>query len=92
MDSKNLKRLEELRPAYERLRDERIRAEGDIERLTGELDEARRLAREQFGTDDEAAILRLVEEARAANEAAIRDLAATLRDIEARLARLGGEA
>ena len=35
-----LKRLEALRPAYERLRADRIRAESDVERLTGRRVEA----------------------------------------------------
>ncbi len=92
MDPKALKRLDELRPAYDRLRAERIRAEGDIERLTAELDEARRAAREAFGTDDEAALAALVEAARTENEAAIEAFAARLRAIEERLARSGGGA
>ncbi len=92
MDSKTLKRLDELRPAYERLRAERIRAEGEIERLTAELEEARRAARDAFGTDDEAALADLVAAARAENEAALDAFAARLRAIEARLASSGGAA
>jgi phage shock protein A len=92
MDSKTLKRLDELRPAYERLRAERIRAEGEIERLTAELEEARRAARDAFGTDDEGALADLVAAARAENEAALDAFAARLRAIEARLASSGGAA
>jgi phage shock protein A len=92
MDSKTLKRLDELRPAYERLRAERIRAEGEIERLTAELEEARRAARDAFGTDDEAALADLVAAARAENEAVLDAFAARLRAIEARLASSGGAA
>jgi glutathione S-transferase len=90
MDSKTLKRLDELRPVYDRLRAERIRAESEIERLTAELEEARRLARDAFGTDDEAALTGLVEAARAENDAAVEAFSARLRAIEARLARSGG--
>jgi phage shock protein A len=92
MDPKTLKRLDELRPAYERLHAERIRAESEIERLSAELEEARRLAREAFGTDDEAALAALVEAARAENEAAIQGFSERLRAIEARLARSGSAA
>lgn len=92
MDSKTLKRLDELRPAYERLRAERIRAESEIERLEGELEEARRAAREAFGTDDETALAALVAEARAQNEAALEAFAARLKAIEARLAASGSAA
>jgi nucleoid-associated protein YejK len=92
MDPKTLKRLEELRPAYDRLRAERIRAEGEIERLTAELEEARQAAREAFGTDDEAALAAMVEAARAENEAAVDAFAARLKAIQERLARSGGAA
>ena len=88
-DSESLKRLEQLRPAYERLRAERIRAEGEIERLARELDEARRLAREELGTDDPAEIRRMIDAAQAENAAAVAQFAETVQAIEARIARLG---
>ena len=84
-DSENLQRLEELRPLYEALKAERIRAESDIERLTRELDEARQSALEQLGTDDEDEIRRMIEAARARNTEAVEAFAATLRSIAARL-------
>lgn len=90
-DSDNLKRLEELRPAYERLRTEAIRAQSDIERLTAELEAARKLAREELGTDDEEAIARLVTDARAENTARVQAFGDLVRDLEARLAKLEGE-
>ena len=90
-DADNLKRLEELRPAYERLRTEAIRAESDIERLTAELEAARRLAREELGTDDEAALARLIEEARLENTARVEAFGDLVRGLEARLAKLESE-
>ena len=84
-----LKRLEETRAAYERLRTERIRAEGEVERLSSELDAARAEARAAFGTDDERAIAALVAEARARNAALVEDFAGLVGGIEARLKALG---
>ncbi len=71
-DLEALRRLEALQPAYERLRADRIRAESDVERLTAELAAARAQAREELGTDDEAEIRRMIEEARAENAAGSR--------------------
>ena len=86
-----LNRLEELRPRFERLREERIRAEGEVERLARELDEARRRAREEFGTDDEGEIRRMIEAMEAENAAAVEEVAAAIRAVEERIARLGAE-
>ena len=83
------RRLDELRPAYERLTAARIRAEGEVERLAAELEAARHLAREELGTDDEGEIARLIEAARAENAAAVEAFAAELQAIDARLGRLG---
>ena len=86
-----LKRLEEIRPTFERLKAERIRAESDIERLTKELEAARRLARDEFGTDDEGEIRAMVAADQARNDAAVEAFAGLVCDIEARLAQLGDE-
>ena len=91
-DSENLKRLEALRPRFERLKAERIRAEGDIERLARELAEARRLAREELGTDCESEIARMIEAAEAENAALVEAFAAQIRAVETRLAKLGDPA
>ena len=58
--SEAVRRLEELRTAYDRLRTEQIRAEGEAERLEQELAVAKAEARAEFGTDDEAALAGLV--------------------------------
>jgi predicted nucleic acid-binding Zn-ribbon protein len=41
----HLRRLEEMRATYDRLRTERIRAESEVERLAGELERAKENAR-----------------------------------------------
>jgi phage shock protein A len=86
----HLRRLEEMRVTYERLRTERIRAESEVERLAGELERAREQARTAFGTDDEAEIARLVEEARRRNAELVAAFETAIRDVEAKLAALGG--
>ena len=86
----NLRRLDEVRTTYERLRTERIRAESEVERLAAELDRVRESARAAFGTDDEAEIARLVDGARARNTVLVAEFADLVRDVEARLQALGG--
>jgi hypothetical protein len=88
VDAENLKLLEQLRPKFERLKVERIRAESEIERLTLELEEARRLARQELGTDDEDGIRRMIDAARTRNTAMVEEFAALVHEIDARLARL----
>ncbi len=87
-----LKRLEEMRASFERLRTERIRAEGEIERLSRELEAAEAEARAAFGTTDEVAIRRSLDAARAENAALVEDFADRLRRIGRRLADLGRSA
>ena len=67
LETDHLRRLEELRSTFDRLRAERIRAEGDVDRLARELEQARDDARAAFGTDDEAEIQRRIEAAVAEN-------------------------
>ena len=91
LESDQLRRLEDMRKTFDKLRAERIRAEGEVERLTRELDEARDLAKAEFGTDDEVAIQHLIETALTQNAKLIDEFGATLRDIETRLRQLGDE-
>lgn len=86
----NLRRLEDMRATYERLRTERIRADSEVERLTAELERARESARATFGTDDETEIERLIAAAGARNTQLVAEFEAAIRDIEARLQALGG--
>lgn len=52
-DADNIARLEALRPRYERLRELKIRTEGDVQRAEQDLKQAREQAIEIAGTDNE---------------------------------------
>jgi hypothetical protein len=90
-DTDNIRRIEQMRATFDRLRTERIRAESDVERLERELDQAREAARATFGTDDEHEIGRAIEAARAKNTQLVEEFGALLRDIEANLRSLGDD-
>jgi chromosome segregation ATPase len=91
LETDQLRRLEEMRKTFDKLRAERIRAEGEVERLSRELEEARALALSELGTDDAAEIQKLIEEAQARNAKLADEFGAALRDIEGRLRQLGDE-
>ena len=91
-DAENLERLQALRPAFERLKAERIRAESEIDRLARELDTARREAEKELGTADEAEIERMIAEAHVLNTSLVDAFASTVRAIDERLAGLGARA
>lgn len=86
-DSDNLRRLEKLRPRYEKLRDLRIRNAADAERAERDLAEASKAAIEVAGTDDIEGLRRLITENYAANTAAVDEFEAVLSDIDAALAQ-----
>jgi phage shock protein A len=88
-ETDQLRRLDEMRKTFDRLRAERIRAEGEVERLTRELEAARIEAKAAFGTDDEGEIEALIGEARARNAALVDEFAALIRGIESKLQSLG---
>jgi len=90
-ETDQLRRLDEMRKTFERLRAERIRAEGEVERLMRDLEEARALALAELGTDDEAQIQALIDEAQARNAALAEEFGAALRNVEMRLKQLGDE-
>jgi hypothetical protein len=91
LESDNLRRLDDLRKTFDKLRAERIRAEGEVERLTRDLDEARELAKAELGTSDEVEIKNLIEAALAQNAKLVEEFGTALRDVEARLQQLGDE-
>ena len=91
IETDQLRRLEEMRRAFDKLRSERIRAEGEVERLSRELEEARALALSELGTDDAAEIQKLIEEAQARNAKLAEEFGTALRDVETRLKQLGDE-
>jgi len=91
LETDQLRRLEEMRKTFDRLRAERIRAEGEVERLTRDLEEARALALSELGTDDEGQIQALIKDAQAKNARLAEEFGAALREVEARLKQLGDE-
>jgi hypothetical protein len=91
LETDQLRRLEEMRKTFDKLRAERIRAEGEVERLSRELDEARALAKAELGTDDEAQIQSLIDEAQARNAKLAEEFGVALREVETRLRQLGDE-
>jgi chromosome segregation ATPase len=91
LESDSLRRLEDLRKTFDKLRAERIRAEGEVERLARDLEEAKALAKAELGTDDEAEIRNLIEAAITQNAKLVDEFGAALREVEARLQQLGEE-
>lgn len=91
LESDSLRRLEDLRKTFDKLRAERIRAEGEVERLARDLEEARQLAKAELGTDDDAEIQRLIEHALAENARMVEEFGVSLREVETRLRQLGDE-
>jgi hypothetical protein len=91
LETDQLRRLEEMRKTFDKLRAERIRAEGEVERLARELDDARALAKTELGTDDVAQIQSLIEEAQARNAKLAEEFGVALREVETRLRQLGDE-
>jgi hypothetical protein len=91
LETDQLRRLEEMRKTFDKLRAERIWAEGEVERLTRELEDARALALSELGTDDEGQIQSLIEQAQAKNAKLAEEFGASLREVETRLRQLGDE-
>lgn len=91
LESDSLRRLEDLRRTFDKLRAERIRAEGEVERLSRDLEEARALARAELGTDQEEEIRTLIEASAVQNARLVEEFETALRDVESSLRKLGEE-
>lgn len=100
MDSEqNQKQRErELQARWERLNRKKIEYERDLENSQKSLDDLRRQARENYGTDDLAALREKLDEMRRENERKLTEYHDHLASIEARLEEVeatqssGGEA
>ncbi|MGE4290787.1 MAG: hypothetical protein AB7E32_01130 [Desulfovibrio sp.] len=79
--------LAALKRDYERLRDEKIRADRDVETLTRQLDDLKAQAEAEYGTSDPERLLALLAEKRAENARLVGEyrehLDAIRRDLEA---------
>lgn len=90
-DSKNIERLERLRPEYEGYRDQRIRVMADIERSTQDLERYRAQAVEELGTSDENEIRGLITARYEANTRDVDDFENIMASIRNDLAQLNAE-
>lgn len=88
-DSDNIARLERLRPRYEKLRDQKIRADAEVERAASELDKAKEHARKVAGTDDEDAIRSQIRDNYERNTQAVDEFERAMAAVEAELAAIG---
>lgn len=66
-DQRLQEELAKLKREYERLRDEKIRADRDVETLARQLEGLRAQAEAEYGTSDPERLLALLEEKRAEN-------------------------
>jgi hypothetical protein len=89
-DADTLRVLETVKPQYERLRSERIRNEGEIERCERDHKAAEENAIATFGTADEGEIRAKIEERRAANADRVGDFRERVAQIQRSLAELDG--
>jgi chromosome segregation ATPase len=77
--------LTELKREYERLRDEKVRADRDVETLTRQLEELKLQAEAEYGTSDPERLLALLEQKREENARLVADYREHLRAIRADL-------
>lgn len=91
-DSKNIERLERLRPEYEAYRDQKIRVQGDIERSQQDLERFRAQALEELGTDDENEIRALIQTRFDENTRDVDDFEHIMAEIRNELAQLNASA
>lgn len=87
-DSKNIERLERLRPEFEGYRDQRIRVLAEIERSSQDLERFRAQAVEELGTSDETEIRALIQTRFDENTRDVDDFEAIMTSIRNDLAEL----
>lgn len=66
-DSQLQEELARLKAEHQRLRDEKLRTERDVDHLTGQLEELQARARQDYGTSDPGELSGLLEEKRKEN-------------------------
>lgn len=86
--------LKGLKGEYERLREDKIRTEQQLDYLTQELAKLEERARAEYGTADPEELARLLADKRAENAKLVEDYRAHVQAIQAELAQLehGGNA
>jgi predicted nucleic acid-binding Zn-ribbon protein len=90
-DSRNIERLERLRPEYESYRNQRIRVQADIERSTHDLEKFRGQALEELGTADENEIRALIQTRFDENTRDVDDFEHIMAEIRNELAQLNAD-
>lgn len=88
----NRRMIANLAPRYQTLTKERIRAEGEVERLQRELVQAEAEAKEVFKTTDLAKIEQILLDNQAEATQAVDSLRETIEEIETRLTAVAREA
>jgi hypothetical protein len=89
-DAENRRLLEQVIPTYERLKTERIRNEGEVERCEKALADALEAARQELGTDDAAELQKMVEEAQAQSSTATDLFVEAVRLVDSGVRQVGG--
>jgi hypothetical protein len=87
-DATDIQEFEELRQRYERLKEERTRAETRLDEARKQLEELRKEARKQWGTDDLDELRKKLLALQAENERKRKDYQASLDAIESGLRKI----
>jgi hypothetical protein len=90
-DSDNIARLEALRPRFARLRDQKIRADAEVERAAADLEKAKEHARKVAGTDNEDQIREQIRASYERNTKAVDEFEAVIAAVEAELSAIGSQ-
>ena len=90
-DSDNIARLEALRPTFVKLRDQKIRADAEVERALSDLEAIKQSARNVAGTDNEDEIRNQVTANYELNTIAVDEFEAAIIAVEAELNAIENE-